>query len=263
MTAWREDGRRRARDAALAAARHLLTRYHEKARIIQAWGDLDDLEQRGRTIIDSLMNTPLLFWASELTGDTVFAECGGRPRRAIARPHHQARLLDVPHLLLECRHRRGAPRRHRAGSRRRFVLGQRTGVGHLRIRSQLQAHRRRDLPRGLPPVRGLSSWTTCPTTASRIGISRSARKATRIAIALPGAIAATGLLELASACTGPESERYRDGRAHDPFLADGLTMPRPPATAPMRCCCTASTTSRRASASTRAACGATTSTWRR
>ncbi|MFC7480078.1 hypothetical protein ACFQX7_08610 [Luedemannella flava] len=63
----------RARDAALAAADHLMTRFLEPAGIIQAWGDLSDVRQRGRTIIDSLMNTPLLFWAGQRTGDGRYA----------------------------------------------------------------------------------------------------------------------------------------------------------------------------------------------
>lgn len=54
---------------ALQAADLLMLRYHTKAGIIQAWGDLDDPSQRGRMIIDCLMNLPLLFWAATETGD--------------------------------------------------------------------------------------------------------------------------------------------------------------------------------------------------
>jgi unsaturated chondroitin disaccharide hydrolase len=82
---WVRTGDRIARDAALAAADHLLKRVLEPAGIIQAWGNLDDPRQRGRTIIDSLMNTPLLFWASEVTGD---------PRYADAARRHAAQLRD-------------------------------------------------------------------------------------------------------------------------------------------------------------------------
>lgn len=85
---WRLTGDEAARDAALAAADHLLTRVLEPAGIIQAWGDLDDPRQRGRTIIDSLMNTPLLFWASATTGD---------PRYAATARRHVAQLRD--HIL--------------------------------------------------------------------------------------------------------------------------------------------------------------------
>jgi unsaturated chondroitin disaccharide hydrolase len=33
---------------------------------------MDDPDQKGRTIVDSLMNLPLLFWASETSGDLTF-----------------------------------------------------------------------------------------------------------------------------------------------------------------------------------------------
>ena len=75
---WRLTGDGKARDAALRAADHLMTRFLEPVGIIQAWGDLRNPEQRGRTIIDSLMNTPLLFWASAETGDARYAEAAGR-----------------------------------------------------------------------------------------------------------------------------------------------------------------------------------------
>jgi unsaturated chondroitin disaccharide hydrolase len=88
VTAWRQTGHDRARRAALAAADHLLTRVLEPAGIIQAWGDLADPRQRGRTIIDSLMNTPLLFWASQTTGD---------PRYAALARRHTVQLRD--HIL--------------------------------------------------------------------------------------------------------------------------------------------------------------------
>lgn len=71
---WRLTGDEEARDAALRAVDHLMERHLTPAGIIQAWGDLSDPRQRGRTIIDSLMNTPLLFWASEQTGDSRYAD---------------------------------------------------------------------------------------------------------------------------------------------------------------------------------------------
>ncbi|HEY7222498.1 MAG TPA: glycoside hydrolase family 88 protein [Micromonosporaceae bacterium] len=85
---WRLTGDSRARGAALAAADHLMSRVLEPAGIIQAWGDLHDPRQRGRTIIDSLMNTPLLFWAGQITGD---------PRYAAAARRHTAQLRK--HML--------------------------------------------------------------------------------------------------------------------------------------------------------------------
>lgn len=63
-----------ARAAALDATGHLMRRFLEPAGIIQAWGDLSDPRQAGRTIIDSLMNMPLLTWASAQTGDERYAD---------------------------------------------------------------------------------------------------------------------------------------------------------------------------------------------
>ena len=75
---WRLTGDELAKKAALDAAEHLMVRFLEPAGIIQAWGDLRNPEQRGRTIIDSLMNMPLLHWASEMTGEPRFREAAVR-----------------------------------------------------------------------------------------------------------------------------------------------------------------------------------------
>jgi unsaturated chondroitin disaccharide hydrolase len=88
VLAWQHGGDETARRSALLAADHLLTRVLEPAGIIQAWGNLDDPRQRGRTIIDSLMNTPLLFWASQTSGDQRYASAARR---------HTAQLRD--HIL--------------------------------------------------------------------------------------------------------------------------------------------------------------------
>lgn len=54
--------------AALLAADNLVLRFHEKGQFLQAWGNLGD-DDNYRLIIDCLLNTPLLFWATEVTGD--------------------------------------------------------------------------------------------------------------------------------------------------------------------------------------------------
>ncbi|MBW9094785.1 glycoside hydrolase family 88 protein [Microbacterium jejuense] len=72
VASWRLGADEAARDASLLAADHLMRRFLEPAGIIQAWGDLSDPAQRGRTIIDSLMNMPLLTWAGEQTGEARF-----------------------------------------------------------------------------------------------------------------------------------------------------------------------------------------------
>lgn len=69
VSAYKLTGNEEAKNVAIEAADLLMTRFHEKAGIIQAWGDLTDPSQRGRMIIDCNMNLPLLYWATEETGD--------------------------------------------------------------------------------------------------------------------------------------------------------------------------------------------------
>lgn len=57
-----------AKEYSIKAADKLLTRYREKGEFLQAWGSLDN-EEEYRFIVDSLINLPLLYWASEETGD--------------------------------------------------------------------------------------------------------------------------------------------------------------------------------------------------
>ncbi|MCX7708360.1 MAG: glycoside hydrolase family 88 protein [Clostridia bacterium] len=69
VAAYKLTGNEEAKTIALKAADTLMERYFEKAGIIQAWGDLNDPEQRGRMIIDCCMNLPLLYWAADITGE--------------------------------------------------------------------------------------------------------------------------------------------------------------------------------------------------
>ncbi|TCV95099.1 glycoside hydrolase family 88 protein [Biostraticola tofi] len=73
VSAWKLTGNESARHTAIRAAESLVTRFNPVANIIQAWGDLDDPAQQGRMIIDCNMNLPLLYWASQQTGDSRFA----------------------------------------------------------------------------------------------------------------------------------------------------------------------------------------------
>lgn len=57
--------------AGILAADKLLERFQEKGGFIQAWGELGAREHY-RLIIDCLLNIPLLYWASEVTGKDVY-----------------------------------------------------------------------------------------------------------------------------------------------------------------------------------------------
>lgn len=67
VAAYKLTGNIEARDAAIKAADHLLTRYIEKGGYIQAWGNVGD---QPRLIIDCMNNIPLLYWAHEETGNS-------------------------------------------------------------------------------------------------------------------------------------------------------------------------------------------------
>ncbi|MGI5989675.1 MAG: glycoside hydrolase family 88 protein [Lachnospiraceae bacterium] len=77
VAAYRLTGDQQARDSALAAADLLMRRFQEKGGFIQAWGRMDDPHEY-RLIIDCLLNVPLLWWASEVTGDLKYARVAER-----------------------------------------------------------------------------------------------------------------------------------------------------------------------------------------
>lgn len=66
-------GNIKGREAAIKAADQLITRYHPVGEFIQAWGAMDAPENY-RLIIDCLLNLPLLYWASEETGEKKYRE---------------------------------------------------------------------------------------------------------------------------------------------------------------------------------------------
>lgn len=69
-------GERRYRQSGLNAAAVLADRFVAEGAYIRAWGGMDDTdtEYAGLAIIDSLMNMPLLYWASAESGDPRFQE---------------------------------------------------------------------------------------------------------------------------------------------------------------------------------------------
>ncbi|WNR46104.1 glycoside hydrolase family 88 protein [Paenibacillus roseipurpureus] len=72
-------GNEEAKRTALAAADLLKSRFNEAGKFIQAWnvwvpGEAFSEENRGRIIIDCMYNLPLLFWATEVTGDESYRE---------------------------------------------------------------------------------------------------------------------------------------------------------------------------------------------
>lgn len=73
---------------ALQAAGILSRRYNPRGQFIQAWGALDAApELRGRTIMDTMMNLDLLFWAGQETGDLRYAEIAAAHARTTLSHH--------------------------------------------------------------------------------------------------------------------------------------------------------------------------------
>lgn len=73
VAAYNLTGSELGKKAALMAAEQLISRFQPKGQFIQAWGVMGTKENY-RYIIDCLLNLPLLYWASEITGDTKYAD---------------------------------------------------------------------------------------------------------------------------------------------------------------------------------------------
>lgn len=74
-------------EATLSAARRLLGRFLPGAGVIQSWGTMGDAAQRGRVIIDGIMNLPLLHWAARASGEQAFTD--------VARSHLQRSRMHL------------------------------------------------------------------------------------------------------------------------------------------------------------------------
>lgn len=77
-------GDKAARALALRSADILLGRYRPKGQYIQAWGPVGEARRGGQIIMDTMMNLPLLFWASEQTDDAVYRAAALDHARATA-----------------------------------------------------------------------------------------------------------------------------------------------------------------------------------
>jgi len=73
VAAYKLIGSEMGKEAAIKAADQLIIRYHPVGEFIQAWGPMDAPDNY-RLIIDCLLNLPLLYWASEETGDKKYRD---------------------------------------------------------------------------------------------------------------------------------------------------------------------------------------------
>ena len=174
-----------------------MTRYLDAPGIIQAWGDMNDPDQRGRTIVDSLMNTPLLYWASQVTGDERYHRAALSPRQPVGpsiscgpTTRRSTRFTLTPRPA-----RRALARRRRArrtiragrGDRRGPCMALRSTMLYTRDESLLQTARRvADYFLAHLPADKVAYWDLIFTDGSGEERDSSA-----------SAIAACGLMELA------------------------------------------------------------------
>ena len=86
VAAWKLIRMPQAREAALMAADQLVSRFQPVGEFIQAWGEMG-AKDNYRFIIDCLLNLPLLYWASEESGDKRY--------RQVAEKHIHTALDNV------------------------------------------------------------------------------------------------------------------------------------------------------------------------
>lgn len=67
VKAYQMTGEEKYRNAAIQAAQMLVKRFNNKGNFIRAWGKLRSSDREGWSIIDTMMNLELLFWAAKQT----------------------------------------------------------------------------------------------------------------------------------------------------------------------------------------------------
>ena len=88
---WKLTGDASFKPAALIAAQTLARRFNTKGNFFQAWGPLEGTPaERGRAIIDTIMNLELLFWASRETGAPRLADIATRHALTVLKYHVRA-----------------------------------------------------------------------------------------------------------------------------------------------------------------------------
>jgi unsaturated chondroitin disaccharide hydrolase len=84
---WQITGDAGLRRVAMQAAERLALRFNPAGLFIRAIGPMETTEQNGYVIVDTLMNLPLLFWASRESGEREFADIALAHARTSHRHH--------------------------------------------------------------------------------------------------------------------------------------------------------------------------------
>nr|WP_210583564.1 glycoside hydrolase family 88 protein [Streptomyces sp. GESEQ-35] len=206
VTAWRLTGDDTWREGAVRAADSLILRYNPKGRFIRAWGALNDPNNAGRVIIDTMMNLDLLAFASRQTGNGKYLDV------AVAHADTAQRVFprsdgSTPHVF-DFDPATGAP------------IGPATVQGYSPTScwSRGQAwglygfttiYRRTGDPQFLNTARRLADFAVGALTADHVPVwdYRAPQQPHDIKDASAGAIMACGLLDLSAVTGRPE---YRE-----------------------------------------------------
>jgi len=202
--------------------------------IIQAWGDLADPSQRGRIIIDCLMNLPLLHWAARETGQGRYREAAHRHAALSCR--YLVRGDDSSFHTFYFDVQTGGPRYGKthqgAGDDTCWARGQAWGIYGFALNHALTgdaaflhvARRQADYFLARVPSDGVVYWDL--SFADGDGQEKDSSAS---------AIAACGLLELARWCPdAADRERYRTaGLATVRALVDGYATRDAPTPGPL------------------------------
>ncbi|PXX44545.1 unsaturated chondroitin disaccharide hydrolase [Hungatella effluvii] len=95
---YKADGNLQSRLRGLKAASLLAGRFNPAGNFIRAWNDSIKPDSQGWAIIDCLMNLPLLYWASNETGDARFKNIAVRHSDTVLK-HFMRQDCTFPHIV--------------------------------------------------------------------------------------------------------------------------------------------------------------------
>ena len=116
---YRVTGNRSSKNRGLLAAGNLAGRYNCAGKFIRAWNDWPNskVDRRGWAIIDCMMNLPLLYWASEETGDPRFSQIAANHADTAMKSIYQRRRFGKSHCGIRPGKRRNDQKLWRPGLR--------------------------------------------------------------------------------------------------------------------------------------------------
>lgn len=207
VASYRFTGNPESRRRALHAANLLAGRFNPAGRFIRAWND-SDVDTRGWAIIDCMLNIPLLYWAEEETGDPRYRQIATAHADTVMRTF--IREDGSSHHIVEFD--------PETGDMIKTHGGQGYAEGSAWTRGQAWAlygfavsYACTGIEAYLDTAKRSADYFVAHIPASGlipIDFAQPAKPALEDSCA--AAIAACGLLKLASLCGGTEQDKYKD-----------------------------------------------------